>query len=334
MPGFLGWQQTPAGRVPQIAGHLQLADRLGAWKVRWGIGRMSYLVPPGLYAIGAPGALDPVVVTANYKLSFDLVRSALAGRNIWLLVLETFGINVWCAAGKGSFGTAELVRRIGETGLERVVSQRTLLLPIFGAPGVAAHEVTKETGFHLRYATLRATDLPEFLDNGLVTTPAMRQLTFTLRERLALVPVEAVLAFRSTLPVAALLLLLCWGLGDLSAGLALGTAFLGAVTVGTVVVPVLLPYLPGPSFAVKGALTGLAWSLLWSAVAGKDFALPALAGTVLALTSVSAFYALNFTGSSPFTSRSGVRKELRLALPALAVALTGAALFWAWTALL
>ena len=82
---------------------------------------MNYLVPAGLYAIGEPTAEAPVVVTANYKMSFDLVRRELSGRNVFLLVLETFGINVWCAAGKGSFGTDELVQRIASSGLARVV---------------------------------------------------------------------------------------------------------------------------------------------------------------------------------------------------------------------
>ena len=100
---------TEAGKVPRIASKILLSDRLGAWKARWGIGRMNYMVPPGLYALGRPTPDAPVLVTANYKMSFDIVRKAMAGHSAWLLVLETFGINVWCAAGKGTFGTEELV---------------------------------------------------------------------------------------------------------------------------------------------------------------------------------------------------------------------------------
>src|SRR5512136_1017448 len=155
VPGFLGWLSTSAGNVPRIDTRLTLSDHLGACKARWGIGRLNYLVPAGLYAIGNPTPHDPVVVTANYKMSYDIVRRALAGRNVWLLVLETFGINVWCAAGKGTFGTDELVKRIEETGLTRVVSHRRLILPILGATGVAAYEVTGRTGFTINYATIR-----------------------------------------------------------------------------------------------------------------------------------------------------------------------------------
>ena len=66
---------------------------------------MNYKVDPGLYAIGNPNERSPVLVTANYKMSFDNLREALPGRDAWILVLDTRGINVWCAAGKGTFGT-------------------------------------------------------------------------------------------------------------------------------------------------------------------------------------------------------------------------------------
>lgn len=291
---------------------------------------MSYRVPAGLYAVGAPGPHDPVAVTANYKMSFDILRSALHGRSAWILVLETFGINVWCAAGKGTFGTQELVRSVRETGLDRVVRHRTLLLPILGAPGVAAHEVAQRTGFAVRYAAIRAGDLPEYLDNGMVTTEAMRAMTFTFTERLALVPVEVVTALRPALAVAALLFLAGWGLRDASAGLSAAAAFLGAVAAGTVAAPLLLPWIPGSSFAVKGALAGLAFGLAWYLPAGGGSALPFAAAGCLALAAVSSFFTLNFTGSTPFTSRSGVRKELRTALPAMAIALVGAAGLFVW----
>jgi len=184
------------GRVPQISTALTLRDRAGAWLVRWGIGRQSYLVPAGLYAIGHATSEDPVIVTANYKMSYDILRNILTGRRLWILVLETYGVNVWCAAGKGTFGTEELVRRIEETALSRLVTHRRLTMPILGAPGIAAHEVRSRTGFEVRYATIRAGDLPEFLDNGMVTTPGMRQLTFSLRERLVLIPVELMLSLK------------------------------------------------------------------------------------------------------------------------------------------
>ena len=301
---------------------LDSADRLGAWKARWGINRMGYMVPAGLYAVGAPGPDDPVVVTANYKMSYDLVRQALGGRNVWLLVLETFGVNVWCAAGKGTFGTEELVARIAAVKLQSVVNHRLLLLPILGAPGVAAHEVRRYSGFDIRYATMRAADLPAFLERDLESTPAMRELTFTFRERLALVPVEIVLGLKSTLVVTACLFALGSLLGGHATGLRICIAYIGAMLAGAVIGPLLLPWLPGRSFSVKGVSAGLFWSGAFFLLAGgRDWNMASTIALFLALPTVSAFHTLNFTGCSTYTSRTGVKKEMRLALPAMGSAL-------------
>ncbi len=279
---------------------------------------MNYKVPPGLYAVGHPSAEDPVVVTANYKMTYDIVRRALAGRNTWMLVLETFGINVWCAAGKGSFGAAELVRRIEVTGLAGIVSHRRLLLPILGAPGVAAHEVTRKTGFSITYAAIRANDLPRFLDNGMSTTPDMRELTFSFHERMVLVPVEMVNALRSTLVIAFCLFVIGLLSDGAAAGIKASIAYVGAMLTGVVIGPLLLPWLPGRSFAVKGAVAGLFWSAAWYLLAGgSDWGPAATIAAFLALPAVSAFHTLNFTGCSTYTSRTGVRKEIRSSLPAM-----------------
>lgn len=301
--------------------------------MRWGIGRANYIVAPGLYAIGTPGADSPVVVTANYKMSYDSVRASLKGRNLWLLILETYGINVWCAAGKGSFGTQELIRRVHQSGLDKVVRHKTLILPILGAPGVAAHTVTKNTGFRIRYATLRAEDLPEYLDSGMETTAAMKELSFTLRERAVLIPVDAVQKMQYTLPFLIVLFLCSWWLNGSGAAYSACFAYLGAVLTGTVLVPLLLPWIPGKSFAVKGAQLGLLWSAGWSLLAGQGLELIEILANILILTSVSAWCAFGFTGSTPFTSLSGVRKELKIALPATAGMFLAGSLLWGWSLL-
>ena len=95
--------------------------------MRWGIGRNHYQVTPGLYASGTPDADSPLLVSANYKLSFDCLRAALNGESAWLLVIDTKGINVWCAAGKGTFGTDEIVHRCQATRVSELVSHRQLI---------------------------------------------------------------------------------------------------------------------------------------------------------------------------------------------------------------
>jgi acetyl-CoA decarbonylase/synthase complex subunit gamma len=321
-----GTVATAIGEVPRARTALRLSDRIGTLRARTAVGRMHYRVAPGLYAAGNPTSESPVLITANYKLSFDHLRRALPGRDAWLLVLDTRGINVWCAAGKGTFGTAEVVRRVKAAGLDRVVSHRRLVLPQLGAPGVAAHEVHRATGFHVTYGPVRAADLPAFLDARMKATPAMRQVRFRLRDRAVLVPVEVVMGGHYALAVAAALLVL----GGLGAG---GYSFAGILTTGvrsavlalatflaaTTLGPMLLPWLPGRPFAVKGATIGVA---VVAAIALVGWPGPGafaswlhLSAWALLAPAIASFVVMNFTGSSTFTSLSGVLREMRYAVP-------------------
>jgi hypothetical protein len=331
----LGWREAGSGRVARLSTNITLTDRLGGWSVRWGINRMHYKVAAGLYAVGQPGSQSPVLVSANYKLTFDQLRRELAGRDVWLLVLETYGINVWCAAGKGSFGTLELINRINRTGLATLVAHRTLIVPQLGAPGVAAHEVKKATGFKVHYGPIRAEDIPEFLDRGMEITPAMRRARFNLGDRLVLIPVELVQAWKPSLIVFLLILLAsALTVGDLklasllSAGLPLMIVYLGGLVMGSVVTPILLPWVPGRAFSLKGALIGLLGAVLAALFMGSTRKGADLVALLLMAPAVTAYFALNFTGCTTFTSLSGVEKEMRIALPVIILAIVVGVVVW------
>ena len=330
---------TEVGPVPRVRTILGPRDRMDAVRARCGIGRMDISVPPGLYVVGSPGAQSPVLVSANYKLSFDRLRGVLSGRDAWILVLDTHGINVWCAAGKGTFGTDEIVRRVQGTGLDRLVDDRTLVVPQLGAPGVSAHLVLQRSGFRVVYGPVRAEDLPAFLDAGMMAEPELRRVRFGLRDRVVLIPVELVTGAKYALLLAAAILLL-GGLGSdgyslarvratglPGAGLLLGS-FLGAVVLG----PTLLPWLPGRAFSIKGAALGLAqvgvWAILgWPGMGASVSWLQVMAWTLI-VTAMNSFVVMNFTGASTYTSLSGVLREMRFAVPAqIAGAVVGIA-FW------
>ena len=343
LPGYTlcsyvtAWIETEAGPVPQVSGRLTRRDLFGRWAMRWGFGRDRYRVTPGLYAIGNPSADSPVLVSANYKLSFDLLRRETATLDAWILVIDTKGINVWCAAGKGTFGTEEIIARVKATDLDKVVSHRQLIVPQLGAPGIAAHEVKKGCGFSVVYGPVRAEDLPAFLAAGNTATPQMRRVTFSTWERFILTPVEVTILWKKIL-WALLALFLLGGIGpdifSLGAawhrGLAAAAVGLSGVIAGAVITPVLLPWIPGRTFALKGATTGGAIGLLGLIVmAGKLGFGNSLAG-LLTLPAVSSFIAMNFTGSSTFTSPTGVEKEMRQAIPMQLAALLVAAVAFIW----
>jgi hypothetical protein len=330
-----GQVDTPIGPVPRVHSRIGSRDLLGRWRVRWGIGRDRYLVVPGLYALGAPGRNAPVLVTANYKMTFDVVRRDGAGLDAWILVLDTRGVNVWCAAGEGTFGTGEVIRRVTEARLAEVVNHRRLILPQLGAPGVAAHEVRKGCGFSVVYGPVRSRDIRSFLAAGMKASPEMRRVVFPTIDRLVLTPIEITGMLRPA-GWAAVVLFLLAGVGpkvfSLGAawerGFAAVAALAAGILAGAVVTPALLPWLPGRSFSVKGGLAGgvlAACAVMWERGALEA---PAALALLLAMTAVSSFVAMNFTGATPFTSPSGVEKEMRRALPVQAGLTVLAGLLW------
>jgi len=285
---------------------------------------MNYKVEPGLYSLGSPDENSPVLVTANYKLTFDSLRKELSGLDAWILVLDTKGINVWCAAGKGTFGTTELINRLLVVQLEKFVAHRTLILPQLGAPGVSAHEVTKLTGFKVVYGPVRAKDIKEFIQSGMKATPEMRKVKFSAYDRLVLTPIELVGTIKPSLMIFGVLFLLnLMGLGPF--GLVDFYGYMGAVIIGCVLTPVLLPLIPGRAFAWKGWLLGFVWAVLVNVLNGwpddPQYSLLRAIGYLLVFPAVSAYLALNFTGSSTYTSLSGVLKEMRIAIPVIIISI-------------
>jgi len=287
---------------------------------------MNYSMDPGLYALGNPDHAAPVLVTANYKMSFDALRSAMPNRSAWILALDTDGINVWCSAGKGTFGTEELLSRIESSGISEVISHRRLILPQLAAPGVAAHEVKKRSGFRVIYGPIKACHLPAFIDAGFKATPEMRRKTFTLRERAVLIPIELVAALKPAAMILLAVLFLAGLAGPrdfwtnvMDHGVFAAVALVAAVLVGTIFTPILLPWLPGRAFALKGAVLGAVVSVLLAGVYGSAglnwFRGVEMFGWLLVVTALTAYIAMNFTGASTYTSLSGVRREMRVAVP-------------------
>lgn len=306
-----------------------IKDFWGAFKVRWGVGRFSYRMAPGLYTLGTPGEETPVFVTGNYKLSVDHLRRALRGRDAWVLVLDTKGINVWCAAGKGTFGTEELIHRLRTTGLLEKKGKKLLILPQLGAPGVSAPEVEKATGFRVVYGPILAKDIPEFLDSGLKATEQMRTVRFPLAERIKLIPIELVGLMKPALIMVGFLTLLGvfllrgsphlggkaipWGEAFL-VSLITFLPILPASVLGVILFPILLPLLPGRAFSLKGAWLTLIGIGIYGLV---RFGFPPPLSVVpysFLLGGIVSFLAMNFTGSTPFTSFSGVLKEMETAV--------------------
>jgi len=309
-------------RPPGVDSGWSLSDHLGAIRVRASIGRGRYRVKPGLYRLGQPGKESEVIVTSNYKLSFDLVRRSLDGMNAWILVLETYGINVWCASAKGTFGTDELIRQVNESRLNQYVSHRRLILPQLGAPGVSAHGVKEATGFSVKFGPVRADDIKAYISSGYKKNEVARSVQFNFRDRLKLTPVEIVNSLGYLLAVIIFFFLLSgihaggysvsiiWKEG-IRAGLYLMAAYLSGAFLG----PLLLPFLPFRQFGGKGMVVGIIVFGLIAILNFRSMSYLTMAGWFLISGAVSSFLTMNFTGASTYTSLSGVRKEMRIFIP-------------------
>jgi hypothetical protein len=302
--------------VRTTASRLTFKHRWDHFLARWGVNRKGHRVVPGLYALGEPDPSSPVFVTANYTLSFDALRGNLAGKDAWILVLNTRGINVWCAAGKGTFGTTMLAYYIRETGLDKVVNHRRLILPQLGATGVSAHEVKRRTGFSVEYGPIRAEDISEYLRQG-KADEKMRTVRFNTKDRAVLIPVEFVASFLYMLGAAVAFFFL----GGWLASLAVVSAF----TAGTVLFPLLLPWIPTRDFSSKGFIlgglvaVGFALAIFFTNTTSVWWIRTVDSAIYLLLMPpVTAFLALNFTGSTTFTSKTGVRKEMFAYIPVMA----------------
>lgn len=262
------------------------------------------------------------------------MRKELTDISLWILVVDTRGINVWCAAGKKTFNAEEVAFQVRSTKLDQLVSHRELILPQLAASGVAAREIKQLCGFKGRFGPIQASMLPAFLKTGKVDE-AMRTITFTLKERFVLIPLEICMLWKQLFLVFVVIFVLSGISTDifsftaaLSRGTTLMLATLAAITTGAAITPLLLPWIPFRQFWLKGTLTGVLAALLFLFAGAPAMKGVEQLGLCLWIISSSAFLAMNFTGSTPFTSLSGVEKEMRRGLPLQIGATAVALLLW------
>lgn len=320
--------------MPRVATTLSTRDLFGAFGARTGFGRDTYIVTPGLYCTGAASKESPVLVTANYKLSFDALRKELSAVDAWILVVDTRGINVWCAGGKGTFSAEEIAYQVTNARLDKVVSHRELVLPQLGANGVAAGKLQKLCGFKGRFGPILASMLPEYLTTG-KANEKMRSVTFTFKERAILIPLELCILWKALFALSILFFIVSgispevYSIGAAAErGMVLLFATLMAIMTGAVITPLLLPWIPFRQFWLKGLVMGSLGAGVFL-VSG-----PQLSGVLESIAIVlwigccSSYLAMNFTGSTPFTSLSGVEKEMRKGLLFQIVSAAFVLLFW------
>jgi hypothetical protein len=315
------WIMVGQRKVPKIISQWKSKDYTGALGVRLGIGRFSYKVPAGLYAIGNPKEGAPVLVTCNYKLTFDILRRDLEGRDLWILVLDTKGINVWCAAGKGTFSSRELIYQLEKWQVKKELKCRRIIVPQLGATSMEPHLVRRYSGVNVIYGPIRSKDIGAYIDNGMNADENMRTVTFNFNERLVLTPFETVVNLKYWVIAfaAALILNLITGKNNpIINSWLMSVPFILANILGSVFFPMMLPWLPFKYFSLNGTLIGL--PLIGIIIANGDVLRlhPSILfrlGYGLIILLMIAWISFNFTGCTTYTSLSGVKREANILQP-------------------
>jgi DMSO reductase anchor subunit len=209
-----------------------------------------------------------------------------------------------------------------------------------GATGVSARDVKKQSGFEVVYGPIRAKDIPEFLKNNRKTKGNMRKVTFSFIERLILTPIELKAVLKPVLIIAIVLFIISgFGPGFFSfsnawtRGLTAIIFLFTGILSGAVITPALLPFIPFREFAAKGIISGIAVSglsilMVSPSIGGRAFLLSLSLFTIV----ISSILAMNFTGATPFTSPSGVEKEMRRFLPIQAIIIVVSTGLWIYSA--
>jgi ubiquinone/menaquinone biosynthesis C-methylase UbiE len=193
IPVYAG--QLEPGLPPTVIGRLQHRITLRTllldlWLLFFRIIPPYPKVRTGLYAVGHPDADSPVLVTGNFDLTVRRLVQAIDGKvNVWLLVADSAGINVWCAAGGGYFTAEKVIAAVKSSHLNEVVNHHALILPQLCANGVDGWRIRKESGWGVHWGPARAADVPAYLAGKRKKTDEMRWVKFPLQDRLEMVTV-------------------------------------------------------------------------------------------------------------------------------------------------
>ena len=139
---------------------------------------------PETIAVGNPDKTSPILVTCNFDYTVRHLKEYLKKEalNCFLLVVNTKGTNVWCAASEGIFTTDTVLSHLKVYGVEKLVNHKKLILPQLSIAGVKRKEL-KEHGWEGIYGPVYFTDLKEFLNNNLTKNKDMQALEYGYWER-------------------------------------------------------------------------------------------------------------------------------------------------------
>ncbi|MGB3368497.1 MAG: mercury methylation corrinoid protein HgcA [Acidaminobacteraceae bacterium] len=303
-------------KVPLISRIIKKRDKIASAMVRCGINRYTYEIPTGLYLLGDIEYAKDVIVTCNYRLTIDVLRSSIKSKGLFILVLDTFGINVWCAAGKSTFSSKELIYQVVKSDIKKKLKVRRVILPQLGASSIEPHIIRKMSGVSVVYGPVRAEDIDSFLENSYNCNEAMRTVRFPLLDRLKLTALEFIQSIKYILiSIVGFLAysLLFFELKDVVFVTAYNSiSVLILSLIGAIGFPLAISRLPFKSFSLNNILLSSPLIIGFTIYEVSNDLNPTIYITftlIIIRLMYAAFIGFRFTGSTTFTSFSGAKRE-------------------------
>ena len=275
--------------------------------------KRTYAIEPGLYYTGKHYDHEtPLLVTSNYFLTVFLVVRRIRVFNARLLVIDTDGINVWCAAGEGKFSNTEILKQLNRYEQKLLTNDHrlTLILPKLGFAGVNRRELRK-AGVRPIIGPIYAKDLPAYLSQPPYKDCDVDRILFDFQSRLFTWLPGLVQVFTYSFAI----VLAFWGIEQIW-GLPVPMGIIVLSGVLATAYPILFPWIPGKRFAVKGLWLAVLISLVICALtAAGVLSLANLPMTLLFTFGTGIFFGLSYSGNSAVSNYSRVRKEIARFLP-------------------
>lgn len=306
-------KQWPQDSKEPLPFHIAPIDYLKAFVCWFDAFKRTYTVEPGLYYTGDHyDSSSPILVTSNYHLSVFLVARRARSFNARLLVVDTDGINVWCAAGKGRFSNQEIFKQLNRYDRNLLTDSKkiSLILPKVGLSGVNLAELRKQR-IRPVIGPLYARDIPLYLAEPPFKDRKKDRINFGLQMRIFTVLPSLVQTFTYSLAIALVLFLI-----EVFFGLKVPMGLIFITLAAGLMYPLLFPFIPGERFAVKGLWLGavIGLGLVIAMISGIITSSQLLMGLPFAI-GISMFLGLSYTGESAVSNYSRVRREIARFLP-------------------
>jgi len=127
--------------------------------------RKPQSVDPGIYEFGDVDENSPVLLTTNFSLTYYTVEGDIKSGNstCYLLVLDTEGRAVDVSVAGGQLNGTAVADLIKDTGIEKKVKHRNLIIPGLAAP--VSGEIEDATRWEVIIGPRDSSEIPEFLKN-------------------------------------------------------------------------------------------------------------------------------------------------------------------------